>query len=367
MQLNAFLKAGLLSLIFFILMTGCLTTGGHAAPPPGTSYAEEIVVYNWEGDIPQSVLDAFTEETKVKIVSRIFTSQEEAVADILAGKVYDMAVIDGRYIGLLIQKGLLKRLNYENIINFKNISPNFRGLAYDPDNRYSIPYSWGTTGLLVNTALVQTGVQSWADLWQEAYSGKVAFSVSYPREAMGMTLKSLGYSANSENPVEIDAALKKLRHLQLDPTYLYGYYPEFGLATMGSGAIALAVGFSGDLLESRKKGYAVEYILPSEGLLLWADTFVVPASSTKQASAELFIDFLLRPEISAEIVNQKYYASANEAARSFVQPQILADTAIYPTDAMLMTAEIIEGLSEEGQRLVDVAWQSFLASYPKGK
>ena len=365
MQLKASFHACLL--VSLVLIVHWSPDGACVAPSSATDSAEEIVVYNWEGDIPQSVIDAFTEETRIKVISRIFTSQEEAVADILAGKVYDMAVIDGRYIRFLILRGMLKRLNYENIVNFKNISPNFRGLSYDPDNRYSVPYSWGTTGLLVNTELAHTEVHSWADLWQDSYSGKVALSVSYPREAMGMTLKSLGYSANSEKPVEIDAALKKLQHLRLDPTYLYGYYPEFGLATMGSKTIALAVGFSGDLLESRKKGFPVKYLLPSEGLLLWADTFVIPATSTKQANAELFINFLLRPEISAEIVNQKYYASANEAARTFVQPQILADTAIYPTNAMLKKAEIIEGLSEEGQRLIEVAWQSFLAAYPKGR
>jgi spermidine/putrescine transport system substrate-binding protein len=333
--------------------------------PPLYQHAEEITVYNWKGDIPQSVLDAFTHETKVGINYQTFNSQEEALASIRAGKVYDVVVIDGRFIPLLTQEGLLKQLNYENLLNFKYISPNFRSLAYDPDNSYSVPYSWGTTGLLVNTGMAHNQVNSWADLWDERYAGKIAVSVSYPREAIGLTLKSLGYSANSEKPDEIEAALAKLLHLQLDPSFLHKYYPDFGMAAMLSGTVLIAVGFSGDLLESLKNGLSVDYILPKEGLLLWGDTFVVPTSSRHQTTAELFIDFLLRPEISAEIVNQKYYASANEAARPFVNRQILANRAIYPTDPMLIKAEIIEALSPQGQRLFDTAWEKFLAAYPK--
>ncbi len=336
-----------------------------ATSPPENRYAGEITIYNWEDDIPQSVLDAFTRETKVKINYEVFNSTEEAVANIRNGKIYDVAMIDGRFISLLTKENLLKRLNYENLLNFKNISPNFRDLAYDPDNRYSVPYSWGTTGLLINTGLEPVEVRSWADLWDERYAGRVAISASYPREAFSMTLKSLGYSANSENPTEVDAALTKLLQLPCDPSFFYGYYPEFGIKTMQSGKILIAIGFSGDLLESRKNGLSVEYVLPAEGLLLWGDTFVVPTSSRNQTTAELFINFLLRPEISAAIVNQKYYASANEAARPFVLPQILTNTAIYPTDAMLMKAEMIEGLSPEGQRLFDASWRKLLEKYPK--
>ncbi len=338
---------------------------GAAKPAAANLSGKEIILYNWLDDIPQSVLTAFTRETKIKIRYEIFYSQEEAIASIRTGHAYDVVVIDGRFVPLLAEEGLLKKLNYENILNFKYTSPNFRGLIYDPENRFCVPYSWGTTGLLVNIGQDHPEVKRWADLWDEQYAGRVAMSVSYPREAIGMTLKSIGYSANSENPTELEAALARLLQLKLDPAFLYRYYPDFGTPTMASGKVLIAVGFSGDLLESQKKGLPVEYVLPEEGLLLWGDTFVVPASSQNQAAAELFINFILRPEISAEIVNKKYYASTNEAARPFVEPQILKNTAIYPTDAMLMKAEIIQSLSPKGQRLYDTIWQRFLDAYPK--
>jgi spermidine/putrescine transport system substrate-binding protein len=331
------------------------------ATSPRTSATRSLVLYNWQDDIPPQVLESFTRQTGIAIDYHTFSSQEEAVETLRAGKVCDVAVIEGRFLPALAREELLHRLNYENIGNIKYISPNFRNLAYDPDNVHSIPYSWGTTGILVNTALAGDTVRRWGDFWDERYRGRVALSTSYPREALGMALKSFGYSVNSENPQEIETAFAKLHLLQLSPDSLHVKYPEFGPAMMSSNTTALAIGFSGDLLESRKQGLNVDYILPEEGLLLWADVFVVPKSSRHQESAELFINYLLQPEISAAIVNQKFYASANEAARPLIDPEILAEKAIYPSDAMLANAEIIEALSPAGQAMVDAAWQNFLS------
>jgi spermidine/putrescine transport system substrate-binding protein len=332
---------------------------------PRAPATRPLVLYNWQDDIPPQVLESFTRQTGIAIDYHTFTSQEEAVEKLRAGKICDVAVIEGRFLPTLAREDLLHRLNYENIPNIKYISPNFRNLSYDPDNLHSIPYSWGTTGILVNTALTGDAVRGWADFWNDRYRGQVALSISYPREALGMTLKSLGYSANSENPQEIKAAFAKLHLLQLSPDSLRFQYPEFGPAMMSGNTTALAIGFSGDLLESRKQGLAVDYVLPEEGLLLWADAFVVPKSSHQKPTAELFINYLLQPEISAAIVNEKFYASANEAARPLINPAILADEAIYPSDAMLANAEIIEPLSPAAQAMVDAAWQSFLS--PVGK
>lgn len=340
--------------------SGPLPARGGEAPtaPP----AAPLVLYNWHDDIPAEILEAFTRETGLAIDYHSFASQEEAVEQLLSGKRCDVAVIDGRFLPTLISGNLLHPLNFENLTHFKYISPNFRNLSYDPDNTHSVPYSWGTTGILVNRLLVTQAVRRWADFWDDRFRGQVALSISYPREALGMTLKSLGYSANSENPREIAAALARLRQLRLAPGSLEVTYPEFGPAMMARAATALAIGFSGDLLEAGKRGLAVEYILPQEGLLLWADTFVVPKSSSHPAHAEMFINYLLRPEVSAAIVNAKHYASANEAAQPLVDPAILADPAIYPSDALLLGAEIIEALSPAGQALVDSAWQNFLSS-----
>jgi spermidine/putrescine transport system substrate-binding protein len=156
----------------------------------------ELILYNWENDTPQSILDSFTAEYGIKIRYEIYESQEEAIANIRAGDIYDVEVMESRFIPLLVNVGLLAELDYRNILNFKNISPNFRDLVYDPDNLHSIPYTWGTTGLLVRSDLMQSPIQRWSDLWDAHYYGKVGIWTGVSREAIALTLKSLGFSAN---------------------------------------------------------------------------------------------------------------------------------------------------------------------------
>lgn len=359
-RLNLYARISLPAcLIFGILMSGCAPTPTQPALP------DEIILYNWEGDIPQSVLDAFTEETQIKIKYEAYESQEGAIENIRAGEVYDIVVMESRFIPNMKNDGLLAELNYENIPNFKNISPNFRDLIYDPGNQYSIPYSWGTTGLVVRTDLIQSPVTRWADLWEAKYAGKVAIWIGQPREVLALTLKSLGYSANSENPAELEAALTHLTALKPGLQFVEDFSAESIVPVLTTGEAVITMGYSGDYLASKDSGLQVEYIMPQEGALLWADTFLVPANSPNKKTAELFINFLLRPEISAEIVNVKYYASANDPARAFVDPQILNDPSIFPGDAVLNNAEIILPLSLEGEKLYNQIWQKFLDAGPQ--
>lgn len=339
-------------LILSILLAGCSQAQSRLP--------EEITIYNWEGDFPQSILDAFTKEYGVKINYEIFEAQEEAIKNLRAGQVYDLVVLESRFVPLAVKEELLAKLNYENIINFKNISPNFRDLSYDPGNQYSIPYSWGTTGLIVRSDLATSPITRWSDLWDEKYSGKVAIWIGQQREVIALTLKSLGYSANSEDPAELETALTQLITLKPHLRFLEDYDLENAAPAMASNEIVITMGYAGDYQSSLDMGLEVKYIMPEEGALLWGDNFVIPANSPNKYAAELFINYLLRPEISAEIVNQKYYASANDAARVFVDPAILNNPSIYPTQAMLQNAEIILPLSSAGEVEYNAIWERFL-------
>ena len=346
-------------LLFGLLNSGCASSVTQNQP------AEEIVLYNWEGDIPQSVLDSFTAQSGIKIRYETYESQEDAIENMRAGHVYDVVTMESRFIPLLVREGLLAELDYQNIINFRNISPNFRGLAYDPDNRYSIPYSWGTTGLIVRTDLAKRPITRWSDMWDKRYAGQVAIWVGQPRETLALTLKSLGYSGNSENPVELEDALAHLISLKPNLLFLENFDPNNATPALASGRIVMAMGYSGDFLSSQDAGLQVGYILPEEGALLWGDTFIVPANSTHKTAAELFINFLLDPEISAVIANQKYYATANESALEYINPEILNNSAIFPGGDALKHAEIILPLSADGQQLYNQTWQQFLDAGPK--
>ncbi len=344
-----------------ITLAGC---GAKPTPPPTSTVpplAEELVFYDWEEDMPQSVLDAFTEEYGVEVTYLTYESQqEEALANMMAGEVYDVVVFDNDYIPLLIADGLLAEIDYRNVPNFDNISANFRDLAYDPGNRHSIPFNWGTTGLVVRSDLVEEPVTRWADLWDPRYAGKIAVR-DEPRELIAVTLKSLGYSINSEDPEELEAAMERLLELR-QATFFADPYAEGAVPMLASGEAVILVGWAEDVLWGREENEAITYVLPEEGALLWGDNFVIPANSPHKYTAEVFLNFLLRPEICAEIVNENWYATANEAAHPFIDPDIVNDPAIFPPNEKLENAEVYLSLSPEGEKLYEEIWERFLAA-----
>ncbi len=350
-----------------VLLTIAIVLVSCSAPSQTTQSPVENILhlFNWDGDIPQSVLDQFTAETGIDVEYHIYESQEEAIESMRNGGLYDVVVMESRFIQLLAQEGLLAEIDYEYISNFKNISPNFRGLLYDPDNLYSVPYTWGTTGLVVRTDLVTSKVTKWADLWDPQYAGKVAIWAGQPRESIALTLKTIGYSANTEEPEQLEEALAKLSALKPNLHFVEEFDLEDVCESFIEGGVVIAMGYTGDISACEEAGLVVEYILPDEGVLLWGDTFVVPANSPNPLTAFRFIDFILRPQISAEITNANTYATTNEAAYEFIDPQIIDNPIIFPDQKILTKAEIILPLTTEGQQLYDDIWQRFLDAPPQ--
>lgn len=353
-----------LSVAVGLLLMAC----NAASPPPATptppQLADELIFYDWDGDMPQSVLDAFTEKFGVKVNYPVYESQEEAIEHIRAGQEYDVVVIESRFVGLLARDNLLAEINYQHVPNFKNISPNFRDLAYDPGNKYSIPYNWGFTHLIVRSDLLEEPVTRWADLWDPRYAGRVAIWEGQPRETIAFTLKSLGYPVNSENPAELEAALNQLVALKPSMRFLEDYDLVDSGAAMASGDIAISVGYAGDVLAGRELNPNITYVLPKEGALLWSDNFVIPANSPHKYTAEVFLNFLHSPDINAQIANENLYATPNEAAWPLIDPELRNNPLVFPPNKDMARAEIILPLSPEGQELYNQIWQKFLNADP---
>ncbi|MEK7787069.1 MAG: spermidine/putrescine ABC transporter substrate-binding protein, partial [Chloroflexota bacterium] len=301
----------------------------------------------------------FTAEYGLRVTYQTFDSFEEAAARIRAGEIYDVVNLDSRFIPAMIAEGRLAEIHHAQVPNLKNISPNFRELVYDPGNQYTVPYNWGTTGLVIRDDLISAPVTHWADLWDPTYAGKAAIWEGEPREVLGLTLKSLGYGANSENPAELEAALARL--LALKPgLHLLDSGPESLSQLLEQGEVIVSMGYAGDVFEARQLTPHVAYVLPEEGPLMWNESFVIPANSPNKATAELFLNFILRPEIAAQIANENYYATPNEAAYSFIDSEILNDPVIFPPNADLINAELILPLSQTGQKLYDEVWERFI-------
>jgi spermidine/putrescine transport system substrate-binding protein len=348
-----------------ILLLGMFVLAGCSQSAPVLESIEptavpELIVYDWPGGTLSVVVDAFTAETGIPVTYVNYISQEEAADSLRAGGKYDVVVFDNEFIRNLVAEELLAEINLQNVPNFRFISPNFRDLIHDPGNKYTIPFTWGTTGLVVRDDLIAEPVTSWQDLWDDRYSGRVVGWYSVPRAMLGAALMSLGYSINSEDPAELEAALAKLLKLQPNAIWLDDHESSAEYLVSGQGVMAL--GWAYDVQLAREEIETISYILPEEGSILWADSLVIPASSTNGEAAERFLNFVLRPEIGAQIVNATYYPMASEAVNEYVDPELLQNPVIFPPAEALHNAELVLPLSPAGEQLYADIWARLLAA-----
>jgi len=330
-----------------------------AATPDATPAASrQLMLYSWAEYMPQSVLDAFTAETGVPVIYRTYDSQDEAAAAIRSGALpFDVAVIAYDQAPALIEAGLLARLDRANLPNFRNIGPEFRNLFYDPANDYTVPYLWGTTALLVRTDLLPQPITHWSDLW-DLPSGTHILARPIPDELLGAALLALDYDLNSADAGQLEAALQQL--LLLKPALQFvPVETEDALRPLLDGEAAIMIGWNGDALTAREENPNVTYVLPEEGAIAWIDNLVVSAQTDDQALAEQFINFVLRPEISAAITEAYYYPSANAAAQSQVDAELRADPLLFPALEDIGRAVFYLPRSLEVEEQYAKLWQRF--------
>jgi spermidine/putrescine transport system substrate-binding protein len=350
-------------LVLFFLIPAILVacTGFPIAPLPPV-LSKELVFYNWADYIPQKVLDAFEKEYGVKIVTITYDSAEEAASNISAGKIsYDVAVVDNDDLVGLNAQQLLAEINFQQVPNFKNVSPNFRDWAFDPGNLHSIPYNYGTTGLLVRSDLIKTPVQHWSDLWDEQYAGKIALRAQ-PTELISVALRSLGFPQNSEDPSQLQAARDHLLVLK-DRVRFVDTETEAALQPLLAGDVTIMLGWNGDARLAHDRNPAIEYVIPEEGTMLWGDSFVISAKSSNQSAAQVFINFILRPEIGAEIVNAYYNSTTNDAVRSLLPADIANDPLVYPPTKFLLKNNFYQPHSPAGTRLYNDVWDQVMGDH----
>jgi spermidine/putrescine transport system substrate-binding protein len=322
---------------------------------------EPLILFEWSDETPQSVLALFAAETGIPVRLVAYPSDEEALQRLRAGERFDVAVVANYDVRPLAEAGVLMPLDLHRIPNFKNVTPSFRDLTIDPGNRYSIPYNWGTTGLIANARFVVKPVATWADLWDPVYCGRILLWYWQGRSLISATLKSLGYSANSDVPAELDAAQARLRALR--PCVEVVHSPEAFLQHFPdviSGKLMIGIGSAHEAYLIRQRGFPAQYFFPTDGAILWGYSLVIPATSTQPAEAAQLLNFLLEPEIAAKLAGVNYYRVANDAALPLIDAELLNDPMLYPSTARLRSAEILLPLSPAGEQRYAEIWQEFL-------
>lgn len=349
--------------IFFIMiglgLIACIPNTPDAQNTATPTLAKSIRFHSWVADVPQEILDRFTAETGVAVEFITYESQDEAMSNLRNGEIFDVVVLNNEYVAVAISENRLAELDYSQLTNFRNISVNFRDLVYDPQNRHSVPYNWGTFGIVVNPEKVTTPITKWADLWNEEFSGKLVIW-NGTRTTLGFVLKTLGYDPNTTNLDELAEAEAKLMELRPSVLSFVGASADVvPLLTTGEGAIA--AGYVGDIFAARSEGITLEYILPEEGTLLWGDNFVIPVNSANAYTAHIFVNFLLQPESAATILEYNYYSSPNEGVAPLVAEELGNDPLIFPPNDVLRDASLLLALPTDIEARYSAIWDAFVA------
>lgn len=341
------------------ILGGCGGKSGASAEDAG-----ELYVYNWGEYIDEEVIDMFKEETGIDVIYDMFETNEEMYPVIEAGGVtYDVVCPSDYMIQKMIENNLLAEINFDNIPNISQIDPVYmeRSKSFDPENKYSVPYCWGTVGILYNTSMVASEdvPDKWSDLWDEKFNGEILMQDSV-RDAFMVALKSLGYSMNSTDEAQLQEAKDLLiRQKPLVQAYVIDQVRD----KMIGGEAAVGVIYSGEMLyiqeevESLGLDYNLEYVLPEEGTNVWIDSWVIPANAKNKENAEKWIDFLCRPEIAKMNFEYITYPTPNKGAFELLDEETKNNKAVFPDIDSLDNCEVFKYLGDDVDSLYNNLWK----------
>jgi len=305
-----------------------------------------LTIYNWGEYIDPDLLDQFEEETGIKVIYETFDSNEAMMTKVSqGGSSYDIAVPSEYAIEMMLEDDLLVELDHSLIPNLNNIDPYFLDMPFDPGNKYSIPYFWGTVGIVYNPNLVEDHLDftSWEQLWDESLRNKV-FLVDGAREVIGMGLNSIGHSLNTKDVDVLRQATEKLKTLAPNVKAIIG---DEITNLMINNEAAVALTFSGQAADMMWENEELDFAVPVEGSNLWFDNMVIPKTSKNIEGAHKFINFMLDAEVSAQNADYVGYSSPNASAMALLDEEVITDERFYPNIEMRDRLEVYEDLGPE--------------------
>lgn len=313
----------------------------------------ELHVFNWADYFAPDTAKNFEKEAGCRVVLDYFESAESLRARLGGGRSgFDVVFPSDEVMRAFIAKGLIEKLDPAKLPNLKNLAPKFRGLDYDPKNEYSVPYMWGTTGIAFNKTKINPPPDSWAALWDEKVAGHVTL-LDDPREAFAAAMWAEGGSPLSPDEGSVEKAKKKLIRAKVKA---YDGQPKVRLI---KGEAWIAQCYSGDALQAaaeKSRSADIGYVIPKEGGTIWVDNLCIPRGAPNRELAHQFIDYILRPDVSAAISNAVGYANPNEAALKLVGKEVLEDPVANPSTEVLKRCSLLKELEPELKKKLDDAW-----------
>ena len=319
-----------------------------------------LYVYNWGeyisdgSDGMMDVVAEFEALTGINVEYTTFDTNEGLYSKLQSGSAYYDIIIPSDYmISRMAQNGMLEKLNYENIPNFETyIDDVFKNPDYDANQEYSVPYTWGTVGLIYNTKYITEEVDSWEILWDEQYSGKILM-FSNSRDAFAIALARLGYSINSEDETEITEAADLLKEQK---NVVQAYVMDQIFDKLAEENAWIAPYYAGDYLTMSETNPDLAFVFPKEGFNQFVDAMCIPKGCVNQEAAEMFINFMCEPTVSAENCGYIGYSTPISAAKELMDEEMVANPVAYPSDEILENSETFRNLSDTTNKLLDDLW-----------
>lgn len=345
---SKFKKCKIVLMIFTIIsasviFSGCGTTQNSS---------KVLNVYNVGDYIDEDLIDEFEEKTGIKVQYSTYDTNEMMYQKVKSGSTkYDLIFPSDYMVQKMSREGLLKKINYNNILNYKYVDKSFLNTKYDPTNEYSVPYMWGTLGIVYNKKKVKDKVDSWDILWNPKYKREILMFDSV-RDTMGVALKKLGYSMNTTDQKEINEARDLLMKQK---NIILAYVNDDGKDRMVGNEAMMGIFYSGDVPLMMEENEDLEYVIPKEGSNKWTDAMCIPKTADNQDWAEEFINFLCDPDVNARNTEYIGYSTPISAGRDKLPDEVKNNKSLYPDEGILSKCEAFLDLENEIKKY-DKAW-----------
>jgi len=335
----------MISVMAISLLEGC-----------GKDNREKVYVYNWGEYIDPDVRDQFEKETGIRVIYEEFEQNEDMYARIKTGAVrYDVVCPSDYMIQRMIGEDMLTEIDFDKVENIKNIDPAYLESAedFDPGNKYSVPYCWGTLGILYNKTMVDGPIDSWSAIFDEKYSGNILMMDSV-RDAFGIALSYLGYDINATDETQIDEAAELLKKQY---PLVQAYVVDQVRDKMIGGEAAIGVIYSGEAIYTKRENPDLEYVVPKEGSNVWIDGWVIPKNCRSKVNAEAFINFLCRGDIALKNFEYITYSTPNKVAREMITDADIKNSPVaFPDQSILDRCSTFQFLGDKMEALYNDKW-----------
>lgn len=350
----------ILTLVLMLPISGCGKDTGATTGADEEKLPSELNLFCWSEYMPQDVLDKFEQEYNIKVNYSTFSSNEEMLAKLQAGGAsqYDVAVASDYMIEIMLKQKeqLLEPLDLNNIPNLENIDKQYKNLEFDPGNKYTVPYLCGTALIVLNTDKVKIPVTGYKDLWDPEFKNSLVV-LDDERAIIGMGLKKLGYSLNETDEKKLVQAGEEIKDLLPN---IKAFDSDSPKTLLINGEASGGMIWSGEVTLAMAENPQLKVVFPEEGMYLWMDNFFIPKGAPNKKAAELFMNFILEPEISAMVSQSFPYTNPNVAAQQYMDASFLKDPSVFPPEEELAKGEHLKDVGE-ATTVYDQIWSEIKA------